>query len=243
MDFAEFMEQNWLSVLMICYFLGMMLYGHYRGFIRLCVSAAALIFTLFAVKAGMPQVTDFLKQNTSIQQTIQDNLRDSMGITNAPDEPMPLPAQQRAVIENLNLPESIKETLIDHNNQEIYRLLGVNDFFDYVGAYITDRILNALAFVLLFLVVYVGLRLLAFWLNLAAKLPILSGLNRIAGALLGLLQALVFFWVFGLALNLFIGTLWGQNLLSSIEATPWVAFLHRNNLLYQLILNVIWNLF
>ena len=46
----EFFQENWLPVLVAIYLLGMVLYGHYRGFIRLVVSCTAMIITLLAVR-------------------------------------------------------------------------------------------------------------------------------------------------------------------------------------------------
>ena len=37
---------NWVEIVVAIYLLGMILYGHYKGFIRLAVSMAALIVTL-----------------------------------------------------------------------------------------------------------------------------------------------------------------------------------------------------
>ena len=54
MDIAAFWEENWLSILAACYLIGMMLYGHYRGFLRLAVSMAALLIALVGVRVMMP---------------------------------------------------------------------------------------------------------------------------------------------------------------------------------------------
>ena len=100
-------------------------------------------------------------------------------------EHIQLPAQQRQVIENLQLPETIKKALVDNNNSEIYRILGVDTFFDYVATYLADMALNLAGAVVLFLAVFVGLRILVRWLDLVARLPVIHGINQIAGAILG----------------------------------------------------------
>lgn len=70
LDIAAFMQDNWLSVLVACYLIGMMLYGHYRGFLRLAVSMAALLIALIGVRVMMPQVTAFLKDNTGDRKSV-----------------------------------------------------------------------------------------------------------------------------------------------------------------------------
>ena len=74
MDAAAFLEDNWLSVVVAGYLIGMTLYGHYRGFLKLVISMTALIISLIAVRILMPQVTDFLRNNTDITQWMQENI-------------------------------------------------------------------------------------------------------------------------------------------------------------------------
>lgn len=243
LDIAAFMQDNWLSVLVACYLIGMMLYGHYRGFLRLAVSMAALLIALIGVRVMMPQVTAFLKENTGIHQWMEDTMLQAVGLDEwGMDGQAVLPAEQRTLIEGISLPQSIKDALIENNNEEIYQLLGVDKFIDYIGSFLADRIINTLAFIILFIAVYVIIRVLAHLLDIVARLPVLSGMNQIAGAVLGLAMALFYFWIFCLVLNLFVSTDWGQYLIDSIESTPWLSFLYRNNILSGILLSVIWNL-
>ena len=112
--------ENWLSIAAGVYLLSMVLYGHYRGFIRLAVSMVALVAALAIVHVSMPKVTEYLKENTSIQQTLSDSMKQAAGI-GLPDETgdgeeKDVPSVQRTIIENLNLPQNVKAALIENNN-------------------------------------------------------------------------------------------------------------------------------
>ena len=72
--------ENWLSIAAGVYLLSMVLYGHYRGFIRLAVSMVALVAALAIVHVSMPKVTEYLKENTSIQQTLSNSMKQAAGI-------------------------------------------------------------------------------------------------------------------------------------------------------------------
>ena len=54
MEITEFLQEHWVSVFVASYLMGMMLYGHYRGFLRLSVSLAAWCCH-FVVRAAAPQ--------------------------------------------------------------------------------------------------------------------------------------------------------------------------------------------
>ncbi len=239
MEIVEVLQGHWLSLLMGAYLVGMALYGHYRGFLRLAVSMAALVLSLGAVRMAMPPLTAFLKENTGIHQWMQESLEEAIGLEGITGN-MNLPAQQRAAIEEMPLPKSVKQILVENNNEEIYRILGVDGFIDYIASFLAGRIINALAFVLLFITMNVGLHVLSRCLNLIARLPVLYGLNQIAGAVLGVMMALSYFWVACLALNIFVSTDWGNYILSSIEQTPWIAWLYHNNLLSRFFLSILW---
>ena len=66
----EFLTEHWLSAGAGLFLLSMVLYGHYRGFLRMAVSLLALIISVIVVSAAMPHVTRFLNENTTIHQAI-----------------------------------------------------------------------------------------------------------------------------------------------------------------------------
>lgn len=232
--------ENWLEIGVGVFLIGMVLYGHYKGFIRLAVSMAALLVTLVIVNMAMPHVSAFLKDSTPVLTWIEQgvgrisdfSMEEEPGQTGAPSE-------QRQAIEGLKLPKEIKEILIENNNSEVYKALGVEIFTEYIGNYLSNIILNLVGFLLLFVIVYVVLRLLMSWLDLIARLPILSGLNKIAGALLGGIQGLFYLWLACLVLTAFSGTAWSAAVMQQIEASSGLSFLYHYNVISKLVFGVI----
>lgn len=231
--------ENWLSIVVGIYLMAMVLYGHYKGFIRLAVSMVALVATLMIVNVAMPQVSVFLKEKTPISSMIKSTLEDVIDVGHVEGEETELPSVQRTAIEGLELPEQLKKALIENNNNEVYQLLHVEEFTDYIGTYISNIIINTLGFVILFIFVFAVIHIVMRWLNLMAKLPILSGLNQIAGALLGAAEGLVFFWIFCLVITACSGTTWGMSLIRQIEDSAWLTFLYSHNLLTQIVMGII----
>lgn len=231
--------ENWLPIVTGVYLVIMILYGHYRGFIRLAVSLVALVAALVIVNLSMPAVTTFLKENTQIHKSLQDSMKKASGLESAGGDDEELPAMQRAIIENLNLPQQMKDALIENNNHEIYQMLGVEAFTDYVGNYLADMILNTLGFIIMFVIVYFILQLLMRWLDILARLPLLSGINKVAGALLGGVEGLIFLWIICLVITACAGTSWGMSLIKQIESSNWLSFVYNNNILNLLIKGVV----
>ncbi|MFR1833820.1 MAG: CvpA family protein [Lachnospiraceae bacterium] len=233
----EFFQENWLSALTAIYLLGMVLYGHYRGFIRLVVSCSAMILTLFIVRMALPYVTDYAMENAAIRETVGNTLLQSVGIEEG--EEYSLPEEQNTMIEDLKLPESIKQALLSNNNSEIYQMLGVEAFTDYLSAYLSETIIRGICFILLFAVVSAFLRIMIRWLNLISRLPIIHGMNQLAGAALGGVQGLLYIWVGCLILPAFVATEPGRLIMEQIENSTWLYTLYQNNPIHILMIGVI----
>ena len=148
-------------------------------------------------------------------------------------------ADEWLIIEELPLPDQLKNLLVENNNIEVYRLMGVEFFRDYIGGYLADTVLKAVVFVVLFILVYLTLKVLVIWLDLIAKLPILSGINKMAGAVLGGIQALLFIWILCIVLTIFSRTEIGRIVFEQVNASLWLSWLYDHNMLANLILGLI----
>ncbi len=57
----ELIKIWWLPVLAAVFLVGMMLYGHYRGFVRVALTLTSFVLSIVVVRIVTPQVTLFLK--------------------------------------------------------------------------------------------------------------------------------------------------------------------------------------
>ena len=232
MEILEMLSSHWLEVAVAAYLIGMMLYGHYRGFIRIAVSVMSLFITLFA------------EHNTTLYETMKESALKASGLDEKMDEMAQTAglagkAGERAVIESLEIPDQVKKLLIENNNGEVYQEMGVQIFEDYVGKYLADRVIRVIIFTVLFTVFYASLHIVIVWLNLLSRLPIIYGLNKIAGAVLGLTEALIFVWIGCLVLTLFSGSPIGKSMIDQINGSIWLTWLYDHNMLSYLVVGLV----
>lgn len=83
------------------------------------------------------------------------------------------------------------------------------------------------------------LRLIFCSLGLLAKLPILSGLNRLLGTLAGVVEATVVIWVGFAVISCLRIPINGEPLVALITANKFLDFLYRHNMLYNFIQRMI----
>lgn len=231
--------ENWLSVGAGIFLLGMMLYGHYRGAVRQCVSLGALILTIVLVKIGTPYMTQVVRENPAIRQNAAEAILNAAGWKEDFGKNAEVPAVQRSVIENLNLPDPLKNLLLENNNSEFYSILGVEQFAEYVSTYLADILIHTVGSAILFAVIYSLIHMLVRWLHILSRLPILYGLDHIAGAVLGVFQGLVLLWLGCFVVGLCSATSWGRELEQQIQASAWLSFLYRYNMIHVLLGSVI----
>lgn len=243
MEIVSKLSGHWLEIGVAVYLLAMVLHGHYKGFIRLAVSATALLITLVTVNFSMPYVTDWLKNDTPVYETMKEKMTESIGVDEILAglglEGHTQKADEWMIIEELPIPEQMKNLLIENNNIEVYRLMGVEFFRDYVGGYLADTVLKAAVFIVMFLFVYLALKIVVIWLDLIAKLPILSGINKLAGAILGGVEAMIFIWILCIVLTVFSGTEIGTAALAQVDASLWLSWIYDHNMLANLVLGLI----
>jgi uncharacterized membrane protein required for colicin V production len=146
-------------------------------------------------------------------------------------------SEQVEVIDNLPLPESVRDLIIDYNNEEGYAGLGVTNFSDYIISFIATLILNVLSFLAAVIVVQVFLRILIAALGILSHIPLIGGLNRLLGLFLGLLQALFLLWIFFLVLSMISTTEAGLQLMSMVQSSSFLGYLYDSNLFLQIIAN------
>lgn len=245
---GAYLKENWLFAVVAIYLISMVLYGHYRGFVRLSVSAVSLVLSLGVVHFVSPCVANMLRNNEAIYQAVEDGVDkflkgdeageiDAFGTADTVDEATP--AGQRSIIEEMGLPSQLRDALLENNNSEVYKTLGVDSFTHYVSRYLANSMINIFSFFLLFTIVFGGLRVLSVSLNLVARLPIISGINRLAGAALGGVEAVFFVWIAGLLITLFSTTEIGQIFVRQIEGNIWLTWLYDHNILGKLLLGVV----
>ena len=194
--------ENWLLIAVLFYLVLSIGNGYRKGLVKMIVSVAALFVTIMVSRIAAPQVEEYLRQKTMICEQIQEKTEEYVdsilgeklqnGLFSVSD--------QAYAIEQLPLPKYIRTALTKNNIETVYHALGVSAFEDYISRILTEVAIRAIAFVLSFLVVGVGVLMVSKLIEGIFKLPGLNWMNRMGGALAGGIKALVILWILCLSL-------------------------------------------
>lgn len=214
---------NSLTMSVIAFIIIFMIIGAVKGFVRSALGIILSIIAIVAAYMLVPITANLIINYTNIDETIHSKIRarieaeieekiineaESMGLGDmASDESVlnelkddiinsePNRNQQIDIINNLGISDTLKNSLIENNNTDIKNDMGVTGFYDYITKYITYRIVNLIAYILTFVFIGLIFAIITYTLKFAVKLPVINGLNKIGGAALGFVEAIIIIWI------------------------------------------------
>lgn len=226
---------SWLWIVVVAILVGCMMNGRRRGLVRTVFMLFSSVLALALTAAVTPTVSKQIQENEELYAYVEEKIDASLAEYVKEGKNA---SEQNEVIEALPLPKALREKLLENKNSEVYSAMAVDGLQEYVVKYVTGVVINAGAFVAVFLIVNVLLTILARVLNIISRLPVLNSLNRTAGALAGLLQGLVIVWVLCIVLTMFSSTEFAKDIYNQIDASELLSFLYNNNLLLDTVAGV-----
>lgn len=225
---------NWLDLVVI----GIIGYNAFmaykRGFIITIFRFTYLILAILLTKLFYPIVNSLLRNSTSLYDSILSSINKGLNL-----ESLNLASSINDQIQNINsleLPGFIKSNLLENNNYEIYKLLGAEDFGDYIGAYLANISINIISMIIVFICVAILLKVAINVFDLIAKLPILNSINKIFGLVVGLAVGFIIVWIGCFIITLFYTSSSVQSIVSALESSTIAIWFYQNNLLAELFL-------
>lgn len=222
------MNLNWVLIAIIGILAVYTMWGSYRGIIKMIFPIVSLIGTLIAVFILLPVVSGVIKDNTKIY----GNLEQIVGEQILPENEF-TGFNQEEIIDSLGLPEVIKDVILENNTAEKYIELGVSSLREYMVRTVTDMIFNMAAFLIAFLIVFILLRIIFGFMSMLASLPVIHGVNKLAGAAAGFVMGLAVVWIIFAILTVFGSSQLSRDVLEKINGNELLTFIYNNNFIMK----------
>lgn len=227
------MNWTWLGLITAAFLVFSCFVGFRRGFVKEAVSTFLVLLSFVGVWFVNPYVNTFIRENTpvysEIQESVEEFAKEKTGRSGEPDE-----QEKQKILEEIGVPEMLAENILKNSSQEMYSYLAAQSFIEYISGYLATIVVNGLSFLLSFFLVTVSIRMVTYALNLIARLPVIHGVNKIAGGLLGGVKAILFIWVAMLILTIFCETSVGKAGFDMIEKDNMLRAMYENNILAKL---------
>lgn len=222
-----------LVVVGVIFLIGIII-GYKRGFLKIAISLVAYLVAIMLVTNLSPHISGWIQKSTPLVETVQNKVKhaflpgeQSEGALSYVEESQ---QEQIALIEEGNIPKFIQNMLLANNNNEVYQVLGVTTFVDYIGAYIAKLIADILAFIILSALAMIAVRIVLKVVGIVDKIPVIGGVNRLAGGVVGMLIALLVVWILFAVITLLYNTSFGAKCLQDIADSNVLTVLYEKNL-------------
>lgn len=198
-------------------------YGYARGVIRIVLTMLTTIVTL-VVSAILTMPVSKIVEDTAFGKEMKESVEKIVSEAKIVE-----PEQ----IYELDFPKVILEPIVKEavDVQE--------NIQNYVSEALSHTIIVALTFLVLVVIVYIVVRIAVSVIDLMSKLPILNGVNKMAGAIVGLVQGLLFVWIGCLVLAACSDKSWAQEAFRQINDNSLLSFIYNNNLVVWVISNIL----
>lgn len=201
----------------------MSVYGYMRGFVKIVLSMVAMLVTILLTTILTIPVSAIVK-NTPIGEGIRESVEEIVTSAELIDTES---------IKELDFPKAILEPIADGaaETQETLQT--------YVSEALADTIIKAGTFLVLLIVIYIAIRIVISVVNLVSKLPIINGINKGAGGMVGFIQGMLFIWIACLVLAACSDKVWAQEAFRQINDNQLLSFIYNNNVIILLVAKVL----
>lgn len=222
--------------------------GHKKGLIKMVISFASVFVTTALVMVLQPIISDSLVQTkfyNNLYETaagfVSEELHKAVSetdtqkfVTNAQNEALQIINRMGGF-----LPKNISETIVKKIDQNPYEET-VGQLVDRIADRFANIIMELGIFIVSFLIILILVKLVFAALNLISFLPVIHGVNKLAGMILGAAEGLCVVWIFFMVLTVFGGSALDSNLyveiFKDIHCNQFLELLYNKNIIMNLLL-------
>ncbi len=189
-----------LDILLIAILISGFLIGKKIGFLKTVYVFISFFASFIAVKFFTPLLMPVLIKTTYYKDMVL-KFSEYLNLEEAVND-IAVTGQNQVIAETPIL-EPFMDKLIENNNIDIYEMLGVEKFTDYLSNMVAYAITFIGASIVIFILSSLALTIVGFILKVFSKLPIISTINGLIGGLIGLFNTVIILWVVAIAINVF----------------------------------------
>lgn len=168
------------------------LWGFYRGAMRTVISISILIISIAASVFISPRVNDMLMSSKTVYTMA---MQRSEKFVDARIRSLENGSGDLGWAEYLPLPEGVKDVVREGDPAVVGLLLQTDTVKTYLAELLSGFLIRILSIIVTFIVAYLIMCVVRIILTVVSEAPVISGLNRFAGLILGVVKGTVIIWI------------------------------------------------
>lgn len=249
---------NWLLILVLILIAGLAYRGYKKGLIHMILSVAVILLSVIITGILGPVISKSLCESEIVLNYVSEGVNEGLGIEENMNKMTKQAAgklrgnkatnatnigeqEQKKIISKLELPDILTESIADStaNMIESAGQITAQRFSKYICDSLARIIIRTLAYIVVFLVARIILRILVTVFNVIDHIPGVEDINELAGCVIGAVTGVLVVWFGFMFLLAFSSTGFGQECYSCINKSSVLSFLYNNNLLLKWILHTL----
>ena len=198
--------------------------GVKKGLISCVIDIAAVIVALILAILFCRPITNVVIENTNFDETLATTISQNI----------PLSDTDFKVETDTNLPEGVVNYI---NGITANVNTSKEEAFNAIGKELASGIITVVVFIAIFVIVRLALALIKIVSKLIDKIPLLSQVNKIGGAICGAIEGAIIIYAIFAAISMISPIISNTNLLELINSSNIGYIMYNNNL----VLNSIYN--
>lgn len=228
---------NLLVLGILAFILLLVFRGYRKGFFKSAASAIGIVLAVLLTAVLYPGVNKLLCQYTVLDDVIEQKIIEKFEL---PEEAKAATRSEEIdTIENLNLPDNVKDWLIANCNGETFLESGVNNVCSYIAKSLTAMVMRGISYVITFLVLMLLLHILIMVLDVANYIPIVKSINKAGGAIFGAGQGILIVWIFMGIVTLLSTFSWAYQIMQMIDESPLLAWFYKKDIFLKIIVDIL----
>lgn len=199
--------------------------GYKKGLVGVAFKILSFILALLITLILFKPVSNYIINNTKIDETIQSAIIEKLSGSKINDE-------GKIDKENAQIPE----VMIDYINKSIDDTLNQtkDSITTQIAINLTQSSINIITMVALFIVTRLILFVISLVLNAMTELPIIKQVDEIGGTIYGILRAIVLIYVIFAILTFVLPMIQNDNIINTINNSIIASFMYNNNIILKL---------
>lgn len=228
---------NLLLMMVAAVTLLLALLGYKRGLFKSAVSAIGIVLAVFLTTLLYSSVNNLICKNTKLDEYIKTQIESRFQLDKK-DKELTRNEEMR-ILEEIALPENVKEWIIENGNKEMYEKLDAEGFADYVAIYLTEMVMKGMSYLITFFVIMLIIYIFINLADVVTSIPILNGINKVGGILFGLCQALLIVWISFVIITFLSAYEWGSNIMKMIDESSVLGYLYEKNIFLKIVVDIL----
>ena len=218
-----------MEIILLIIVIGMLalsaLIGFQKGFLRTVVGMSSLLISVALVVVLSPLVTDYITRKTGFRQSVYESIDGKL--TDMVDEAQAKTTEEfKEVLEDSFIPSLLLQSFNDRISDRILP----EEYLHNASMYMATKVTQALGILVTLILSFVVLKLVLLLTGLVGKVPLVSGVNKIFGIVLGLVRGLILVWILCYVITVFSYTDIGQEAVQAMSGNPFLSLFYNGAL-------------